>query len=75
MRPVPQLVVLDCLRSLVAFSLNKSLLYEVVSNFITQKLLDFPNLPGQQNYFEMDVVRKGEVTISDISDALVGASI
>ena len=75
MRPITRPVVLDCLRNLISFSLNKSLLYEVVSNFISQKLLDLPNLASQQNYFEIDVLRKGEVTIFDISDALLGASI
>ena len=75
MRPISEPVVLDGVRNLFASTMNKSLLYEVVSNFITERLLDLPSLRCHQNYFNIDVFKKGLVTISDISDALVGAGI
>lgn len=46
--PIPELVVLDCIKVFCILN-EQTLLYEVVSNFITQKLLDLPSFPCHHN--------------------------
>lgn len=75
MRPISEAVVLDGIRNLFSFTMNKSLLYELVSNYITTKLLDLPSLPSHRNYFDIDVCKQGCVSIIEISDALVTTGI